>query len=795
MFLAIFTMGPLVLLSTLSVTSFYTTVTTASNLRLSTASALAAVYVDTEMTALATLDTSDARRPALITALRDGNHLNYDNAAILATLKDLRTLRSDNRFAAIIDPAGIFWGNEDPPAPALIGQNYGTAHDWFQGASKAAKAYVSPAYVAASAGAPLVVAISAPVTGDGVYAPIDKVVGILLVGYGLTATQNLFSDFARNQGMLIEVTDQKGVVVARSTSVPTTLTIDGSEGVAAALKGKSSVDDSLSVGSEKFFAAYSPVSGLGWTLVARVPVTVALADADRMRTYVIGLTIVLLALLAAAKVILFVVLRDRQATHVALGRANTGLSEKVAARTAELFGRTVELEGRSAELETSNQKLVGRTAELVNRSAELETSNRKLVGRTAELVNRSAELETSNQLLVGRTAELVGRSAELETSNQKLVGRTAQLAGRSAELETSNQKLVGRTAELVGRSAELETSNQKLVGRTAELVGRSAELETSNQKLVGRTAQLAGRSAELETSNQQLVGRTAELETSNQQLVGRTAELVGRTAELEASNQQLVGRTAELVGRTAELEGRTAELEASNRELEAFGYSVSHDLRSPLRSIDGFSRLVLEENKSELSPEGTRRLGLIRAGAQQMGILIDDLLSFSRLGRVELKKRRVNTADVVNEVIAELKQENPDRQIDFAVQALPPCLADPILLKQVFRNLLGNAVKFSRTRVEARIEVGSDAGTDTAKAGMVMYFIKDNGVGFDMRYSDKLFGVFQRLHRMEDFPGTGVGLALIRRIVERHGGKVWAEAVVDEGATFYLTLEDGDART
>ncbi|HVS47740.1 MAG TPA: ATP-binding protein, partial [Candidatus Dormibacteraeota bacterium] len=618
-----------------------TTVTTASNLRLSAASALAAVYVDTEMTALATLDTSDARRPALITALKDGNHLNYDNAAILATLKDLRTLRSDNRFAAIIDPAGIFWGNEDPPAPALIGQNYGTAHDWFQGASKAAKAYVSPAYVAAAPGAPLVVAISAPVTGDGVYAPKDTVVGILLVGYGLTATQNLFSDFARNQGMLIEVTDQKGVVVARSTSVPTTLLIDGTEGVAAALKGKSSVDDSLNVSGEKFFAAYSPVSGVDWTLVARVPATTALADADRMRTYVILLTIVLLALFAAAEVILFVVLRDRQATHMALARANSGLSESVAVRTAELVGRT----------------------------------------------------------------------AELETSNRKLERRTAELVGRSAELETSNRELEGRTAELVGRSAELETSNRDLVGRTADLVGR------------------------------------------------------------------------------------TAELEASNRELEAFGYSVSHDLRSPLRSIDGFSRLVLEENQSELSTEGTRRLGLIRAGAQQMGILIDDLLSFSRLGRVELKKRRVFTADIVKEVISELKQENPDRQIDFIVQDLPPCLADPVLLRQVFRNLLGNAVKFSRTRPDARIEVGSDAGTDTAKAGMVMYYVKDNGVGFDMQFSDKLFGVFQRLHRMEDFPGTGVGLALIRRIVERHGGKVWAEGAVDAGATFYLTLEDGDART
>jgi Bacteriophytochrome (light-regulated signal transduction histidine kinase) len=146
-------------------------------------------------------------------------------------------------------------------------------------------------------------------------------------------------------------------------------------------------------------------------------------------------------------------------------------------------------------------------------------------------------------------------------------------------------------------------------------------------------------------------------------------------------------------------------------------------------------------------------------------------------------------------VITELKLENPERKVEFVVQDLPPCYADPVLVKQVFRNLLGNAVKFSGTQPAARIEVGSNAGTGTKKPRMVTYFVKDNGVGFDMRYSDKLFGVFQRLHRAEDFPGTGVGLALVRRIVERHGGTVWAEGALDAGATFYLTLEDGNART
>jgi signal transduction histidine kinase len=570
-FLAIFTMGPLVFLSTLSVNSIYSTVTDASNHRLSGASALAAIYVDTAMKALITVEDSYAHRQVLVDALRDGNHANFDAPAILATEQDLRAVQSGTLFAGVDDAAGGYWGYQDPPGPAnLIGQNFST-RDWYQGLAKTGKAYVSIAYESAAQGAPLVIAIADPVRADGRYAPSGTIIGILVVGYDLSATQRLFSNFASNQGDQIEVTDQNGVVVAQSGALPTKLVRDASAGVSAALKGTSSVDR-INVGGVDDFAAYSPVPNIGWTLVARVPASVALADADRVRGYVIAITIVLLAVLAAAKLILFVVFRDRQATHLALARANSGLSQRVAARTAEL--------------------------------------------------------------------------------------------------------------------------------------------------------------------------------------------------------------------------------EASNRELEAFSYSVSHDLRSPLRSIDGFSRLVLEENQKGLSPEATRRLGLIRAGAQQMGLLIDDLLSFSRLGRVQLKKRRVYTADIVREVIAELKQENPGRHIEFAVEDdLPACHADPILLRQVFRNLLGNAVKFSLPRPAARIEIGSDASAGVTMAGMVTYFVKDNGVGFDMRYSDKLFGVFQRLHRMEDFPGTGVGLALIRRIVERHGGKVWAVGAVDEGATFYLTLEDGNART
>ncbi len=243
----------------------------------------------------------------------------------------------------------------------------------------------------------------------------------------------------------------------------------------------------------------------------------------------------------------------------------------------------------------------------------------------------------------------------------------------------------------------------------------------------------------------------------------------------------------------AELEARvtlrTAELLAANRELEAFSYSVSHDLRTPLRAMDGFSHAVLEDYGDLLPAAGRDQLLIIRRGAQKMGSLIDDLLAFSRLSRASLTKRPVNTEGLVRGALAELAAQREGRLVDLRIGDLPECSGDDALLKQVWINLLSNALKYTRKREQAVIEIGcvKTNGTDT-------FFVRDNGTGFDVRYADKLFGVFQRFHRAEDYEGTGVGLAIVQRVVHRHGGRVWAEAVVDRGATFYFTLET-DARS
>jgi len=233
-----------------------------------------------------------------------------------------------------------------------------------------------------------------------------------------------------------------------------------------------------------------------------------------------------------------------------------------------------------------------------------------------------------------------------------------------------------------------------------------------------------------------------------------------------------------------EIQQNSVALEAANKELDAFSYSVAHDLRAPLRAIDGFSRILLEEHAPTLAPEAQHHLNVVRRNSQRMGLLIDDLLAFSRLSRQPLNRQLVRSADLARQCVDELRAEQQGRRVEIAIGDLPACQADPVLLKQVWINLLANALKYTRKQEVAVIEVGS-----REQAGACVYFVKDNGVGFDMQYGDKLFGVFQRLHRPEDYEGTGVGLAIVQRIIHRHGGRVWAEAAVNQGATFYFTFE------
>jgi PAS domain S-box-containing protein len=254
------------------------------------------------------------------------------------------------------------------------------------------------------------------------------------------------------------------------------------------------------------------------------------------------------------------------------------------------------------------------------------------------------------------------------------------------------------------------------------------------------------------------------------------ADVSGRRAiedEVERMNAELERRVAE----------RTAELQAAVKELEAFSYSVSHDLRAPLRALDGFSQALIEDHGATLPADGQRYLGIIRDTAQKMGQLIDDLLEFARLGRQPLTRRPVDVGQLARHAYDGLVPQCQGRRIELSLGELPACDADPALLRQVWVNLLGNAVKYTRQRETAVIEVGHELN-----GGVVEYYVRDNGAGFDMRYAHKLFGVFERLHRADEFEGTGVGLAIVQRIVQRHGGRVRAHGEPGRGASFHFTL-------
>jgi light-regulated signal transduction histidine kinase (bacteriophytochrome) len=273
-----------------------------------------------------------------------------------------------------------------------------------------------------------------------------------------------------------------------------------------------------------------------------------------------------------------------------------------------------------------------------------------------------------------------------------------------------------------------------------------------------------------------------------QRIIERTEALEAAVSQALRENESRLGAEAAVRSLNAELEQRvrmrTSELENANRELEAFCYSVSHDLRAPLRGIDGFTQALLEDLGDKMDAKSRAHLERVRAAATRMGTLIDDLLNLSRITRGEMRKEAVDVSQLAESVNQELQESQPGRRVDFIVAHGLRTLADSKLLRILLQNLLSNSWKFTSKRADARIEIGR-----TDENGSSSFYVADNGAGFDPAYSDRLFGAFQRLHGTSEFPGTGVGLATVQRIVHRHGGTIWAKGEVDRGATFYFTLQ------
>jgi signal transduction histidine kinase len=303
--------------------------------------------------------------------------------------------------------------------------------------------------------------------------------------------------------------------------------------------------------------------------------------------------------------------------------------------------------------------------------------------------------------------------------------------------------------------------------------GRTQELQSMNVRLQQEIKQREKAERKLMQLNQELEQKTQGLEETNLELIRRERDLIRSEEKIKDLNSKLE-RT---------VEERTRQLQVSNHELESFTYSVSHDLRAPLRAIDGYARILAEDYDERIDAQGRHLIKVITRNARYMGQLIDDLLEFSRTSRTELKKSLFTTDEEVRKIASELMIAEANRKVEINIKPLDACLGDVNMLRQVWTNLISNALKYTQKKPEARIEIGS-----TVRENEIEFYIQDNGVGFDMEYVGKLFGVFQRLHKKEEFEGTGVGLALVHRIMERHGGKIWAHAKLNEGATFYVSL-------
>ena len=336
----------------------------------------------------------------------------------------------------------------------------------------------------------------------------------------------------------------------------------------------------------------------------------------------------------------------------------------------------------------------------------------------------------------------------------------------------------------------LKNNFEQLVQQRAEELSKAnKELAFQNEEKDKRAAELAIANRELAFQNEEKDKRAAELAVANRELAFQNEEKDKRAAEIADVNKELVINKEKIKELYDQLENsvmeRTAQLEFANKELEAVSYSISHDLKAPLRHITGYNALLEKKYKDLLPGEGRQYLDNIFSATKNMGELIDGLLHFSKINRIGMKKDLLNMDEIVDTLVRPIKEGDIQNRIEFSINPMPPAYGDLQMMKSVWSNLIENAIKFTKNKNLARIIIGAEENENTT-----IYHIKDNGAGFDMNYASKLFTMFQRLHAQEDYKGTGIGLATVERLITRHGGKVWAEGKVGEGASFYFSLQN-----
>jgi len=431
----------------------------------------------------------------------------------------------------------------------------------------------------------------------------------------------------------------------------------------------------------------------------------------------------------------------------------------------------------------SNQGVASAVAHMVTRQGKLYTDSVRQI--TAEIQGKQAVLLKQQKLMNQRSVNAFNRfslfifilmvafTILLLLAASNYLFQNNEKEKRRAELVIANKELAFQNGEKEKRAAELIVANKELAFQNKEKESRAAELIVANKELLFQNKEKEKRAAELIIANAELVFQNAEKEK-------RAAELIIINKELKTAEDDFRKLNEELEQKVIE---RTAQLETLNKDLESFSYSVSHDLRAPIRSISGHALILEEDYATQLDAEGTKTIHSIMANAKKMGNLIDDLLAFSKLGRKEVAVSLMNMNLMVRSVIEELFIGDIGNRTEINETMLPQAKGDPSLIRQVWINLLSNAIKYSQYKPKSVIETGA-----YRKGNMMVYYVRDNGAGFDMQYYDKLFGVFQRLHAQDQFEGTGIGLAIVQKIVQRHYGAVWAESTPEQGTVFYFSL-------
>ena len=636
----------------------------------------------------------------------------------------------------VADAAGTLMADA-PELPGARGTNF--AHrDWYQGVSRDWKPYVSQLYWRTAAPQRNVISVSVPIHGSG-----GKVAGILVLQVKLET----FFDWARQ----IDVGAEDRVLAvdgAGRAAFDSMTPMAGLAELPAALpaalwqmrRSPSAEIVPDAAGGEPMVRGFAPAAH-GWGVVILQPARAAFATRDALLRQ---------QLVDAALIAAFAITAIVLATTVVLQRRR------------EEVGRA-----HRAELERAQEAL----AKQAERLRIVHQIDRAIIAAEAPQAIAGAVIRPLRELL--GVARAIVNLFNLETGEVEWLAA----AGRN---RTHLGPGVRYPMRLMGDLDSLKRGEPQLIDTRALPPGPEVDaLLASGVSAYMAVPMMAGG---------ELIGALSF--GGEQESFPKEQVLIAQAVAAQLAIAIAQARLFERVKRHAEeleirVRERTAALEAANKELESFSYSVSHDLRAPLRAIDGFSRIVQEDHAAQLDAEGLRLLGVIRDNSRKMGQLIDDLLGYSRLGRKALASAEIDMQRLVEEVLGELPASGGSSP-RLEVGALPRARGDATLLKQAWTNLLANAVKFSSKREQPVIEVsGHENGAQC------VYCVKDNGAGFDMRYIDKLFNVFQRLHREEEFPGTGVGLAIVQRVISRHGGRLWAEGKVDAGALFCFSLPKG----